>query len=393
MLPILVRRIAATAFAAVAQAAFAQAPALVNGTPYVPDAELLATRGLPWAYDIVPSPKSVAIGRRAATAAEQPLVERAQSLLQAKSARVIALLDGPVIVYAGFKAPATESSLFFGASIAKTVTSLAVGQAICDNRLALADRAADRIPELAGTALGRATVRDLLRMASGAATPRNPGNPFSGNILTAENLKDWRTGKLDLVALLADERVSAARRGVISDYAPGEQFDYKNTDPLTLGLMLAAATGVSYAEWVQQAVLDPAGVQGPGWISQNPRRQALADQGLRLRVEDWARLAWWVKQSSGRDDCFGGYLREASRTQIANGTNRASRRTAPAFAGYGYLIWTDNETAPDTYWAVGAGGQRIAWSRRNDRMLIAFSNVEDWMADLQALFRDWSAIR
>ena len=72
---------------------------------------------------------------------------------------------------------------------------------------------------------------------------------------------------------------------------------------------------------------------------------------------------------------------------------RASRRTAPAFAGYGYLIWTDNETAPDTYWAVGIGGRRIAWSRRNDRMLIAFSNVEDWMADLQALFRDWSALR
>jgi len=209
---------------------------------------------------------------------------------------------------------------------------------------------------------------------------------LTGNILTAQQTKDWQSGKLDFIAVIAEDRVSAAERGAFSEFSPGEHFVYKNTDPLVLGLMIGAATGVSYAEWVQRTIFDPAGVQGPGWISQNPRGQAHADGGLRLRMEDWARLAWWVKQSSGQPDCFGGYLRDASRTQIA-------RKPARVFAGYGFLIWTDNTTAPDTYWALGYGGQRIAWSHRNDRMLIAFSNVEDWMADLYALFRDWSALR
>jgi len=341
---------------------------------------------LPWVYKIPQSSTSVSINTRPAASAEQALVGRAKSLLESRAAKAIALLDGPTIVYAGYKAPATESSLFYGASITKTVTSLAVGQAICSGKLSFDDRAADRIPELAGKALGRATVRDLLRMASGAAAPENAGNPFTGNILTAQQTKDWQSGKLDFIAVIAEDRVSAAERGAFSEFSPGEHFVYKNTDPLVLGLMIGAATGVSYAEWVQRTIFDPAGVQGPGWISQNPRGQAHADGGLRLRMEDWARLAWWVKQSSGQPDCFGGYLRDASRTQIA-------RKPARVFAGYGFLIWTDNTTAPDTYWALGYGGQRIAWSHRNDRMLIAFSNVEDWMADLYALFRDWSALR
>ena len=388
-----IRAIIAAALFAVVPVVHGQAPKLVGGVPYLPDEELLATRGLPWAYNIAASSTSVAIGTRAPTATEQAVVDRAGALLASTAARAIALLDGPTIVFAGYKDPATEASLFFSASISKTVTSLAVGQAICHGKLSLDDRAADRIPELAGKALGRATVRDLLRMASGAATPSNPGNASSGNIMTPEQARQWRSGQLDLVGVIAEDRVAAARRGVFSDYGPGEHFDYKNTDPLALGLMIAAATGVSYAEWVQKTVFEPAGIQGPGWISQNLRRQALADSGLRLRMEDWARLAWWVRRSSTPPDCFGGYLRDATSTQIANGSSRASRRTAPSFAGYGYLIWTENEVAPDTYWAVGAGGQRIGWNTRNDRMLIAFSNVENWMGELSALFRDWSAMR
>jgi len=206
------------------------------------------------------------------------------------------------------------------------------------------------------------------------------------NILTTEQYNAWLSGKLDLIAVVAGNRVSAAERGIFSDFSPGEHYVYKNTDPLVLGLMLGAATGTTYAEWVKRTVLDPAGVQGPGWISQNPRGEVLAADGLQLRMEDWARLAWWVKQSSRQEDCFGRYLRDASRKQIA-------RMPTQVFAGYGFLIWTDNEIAPDTYWAAGGGGQRIAWSHRNDRMLIVFSDHEDWMGDVYALFRDWSALR
>ena len=45
------------------------------------------------------------------------------------------------------------------------------------------------------------------------------------------------------------------------------------------------------------------------------------------------------------------------------------------FGGYGYLIWTENVTAPDTAWASGWGGQRIGWNYRNDRMFEALKQA------------------
>ena len=79
-------------------------------------------------------------------------------------------------------------------------------------------------------------------------------------------------------------------------------------------------------------------------------------------------------------------------TRIANSGTPATRKSGKLFGGYGYLIWTDNEIAPNTTWASGWGGQRIGWSMGNDRMVIAFSNTEAWMPELYELARDWSRL-
>jgi hypothetical protein len=115
----------------------------------------------------------------------------------------------------------------------------------------------------------------------------------------------------------------------------------------------------------------------------------MADQAFRMHMEDWIRFAWWVKQGAQRTDCFGEYVREAARTQIPNGHTRADRPSGALFAGYGYLTWTDNEIAKDTFWAAGYGGQRIGWRYDDNHMVVAFSNVEDWMPELYGLLRDW----
>jgi len=81
-------------------------------------------------------------------------------------------------------------------------------------------------------------------------------------------------------------------------------------------------------------------------------------------------------------------VKDASKTQIKNSLKREGK----AFAGYGYLLWTENNRQQDSYWAVGYGGQRIGWNHNNGRMLVAFSNVEDYMDDVYALYRDWSAL-
>lgn len=362
---------------------------LKDGFPYLPDRYLIAERALPWAYRVTASPTPVRLAERSPTAGEQEIIDRARTLLARHEAKAIALLDGPNIVHVEFNLPASADSLFLGASIAKTMTSLAVAQAICAGKMGLEDRADKWIPELRGKALGRATTRDLLRMASGAADPINPQCPSCGAVFSASDWKEWTDGTLDIVKVISSDRLASAARGMFSEYRPGEAFSYKGTDPLVLGLMVSAATGMPYAQWAQRAVLDPMGVAGPGTVAQNRNRQALTDQGVRLRMFDWMRFAWWVRKSAKDPGCFGDYVREASRMQIANGASPSQRRTGGSFAGYGYLIWTNNSQVPNAYWALGLGGQRIGWNTENDRMIIVFSNHENWMSEIYKLYGDW----
>ena len=193
-------------------------------------------------------------------------------------------------------------------------------------------KANEVMPELNGKALGNATVRDLLRMASGAADP----NPDS-SVWTPEQFKEWGRGNLNLVNLVTEDRIAKAAKGVFSDYKPGEVSTYKSTDPYVLGIMVSRATGTVWSQWIQEQILNPMGAAKPGLYVQDRQQNGLADSGLRMRLEDWMRFAVWVKRSSKESGCFGDYVRAATSTQISNGSNPSTRKMGKLFGGYGYM--------------------------------------------------------
>jgi hypothetical protein len=82
-------------------------------------------------------------------------------------------------------------------------------------------------------------------------------------------------------------------------------------------------------------------------------------------------------------------------TQIRNAGNPDTRKFGRLFDGYGYLIWTENQMVPNTAWAVGWGGQRISWSTdpSNNRMVITFSDIENWMPEVYEVARDWNSLQ
>ncbi|MEO6294064.1 MAG: serine hydrolase, partial [Burkholderiaceae bacterium] len=165
-----------------------------------------------------------------------------------------------------------------------------------------------------------------------------------------------------------------------------------STDPITLGLMVSRAVQLPFSAWVQSSVLSPMGAARDGLYVQDRSGDGMADSGARLRVEDWIRFALWVKRSSKEEGCFGDFVRDAMRTEIYNCGTSTTRKFGKLFGGYGYLMWTENEIARDTVWAVGYGGQRIGWHRKSERMLIVFSNVEDWMPEVYELAKEWFRI-
>jgi CubicO group peptidase (beta-lactamase class C family) len=383
------RACAMAAFALVTVGACAQNPTQ-DGAAAAPDAWLFVRDGQPWWYKTTASSKPVELRRREPTAAEQPLVERVKNLMATRPARAFALVDGDTVVYQQFNAPASEDSVIFGFSMGKTVTAMAVGQAVCAGRLKYDTKAGELIPQLNGKALGNATVRDLLKMASGTTE----GNADT-SVWSPEQARAWSQGNLNLVDLVTDDRVAKAQRGVFSEFKPGETFAYKSTDPHTLAIMTAKATGMPWNQWVQQNVLNPMGMVKPGLYVQDRAQNGLADSGMRMSMDDWIRFALWVKRSSAEQGCFGDFVRAAMSPQIKNGSGPNDRRFGRAFGSYGYFIWTENSAAPNTAWALGWGGQRIGWSTdpANNRMIVTFSNVENWQQEASELARDWMRLK
>ena len=346
--------------------------------------EWLLGNGQSWHYQTTTASATAKLIFRAPQAVESGVVEKAKRLLENSSAKAMALFDGDQVVWLGYKSPADSSKRFLSFSVGKTVTAMAVGKAICEDKLSLQTPLAKVIAELAGSDLGGATVEDLLKMSSGTWQ----GNPDS-TITTTDQDARIRHGAMSLLDLLATRRVNTAQKDADGrSRIPGDYFAYRSTDPLTLGVALNKVTGTSYAKFLEQQVLIPAGISRAAIIGQDRFGYGMADGNVRFYLEDWLRFAVWVKRNERATGCFADYIRRATRTQIAN----KSKQTGVSFDGYGYLTWTENLKRRDSYWAVGHGGQRIGWNHANSRMLVAFSNVEDYMVDLYTLYAEWAAL-
>jgi CubicO group peptidase (beta-lactamase class C family) len=358
---------------------FAELPT-INGIPMTPDQALLG-QGQKWFYHTKTSNNVAQLNYRDPNSSELKVVNQAKSLFSKNPAKAIALFNGDQIVYMDFKEPANKSSFLLSQSIAKTVNSMGVGKAICSGKLSLEDVAEKIVPELQGTDLGKSKVRDLLRMSSGtSAINRDSG------IISDEQYKEMAVGRLSWLDILKTEKVNSFHQGVFNTRKTGEYFDYHSTDPILLGMILNKVTGMTYAKWIEQEVLFPAGIGHEAIIGQDRFGFGNADGGIRMTLEDWIRFANWVKKNELGSDCFANYVKEASKTQIVN----AQKREGKLYDGYGYLIWTENARLKDSYWAVGYGGQRIAWNHRNQRMLVVFSNIENYMDELSWLYKDWA---
>lgn len=356
---------------------------MVGDYAAAPDNWLLGS-GQRWHYHTDAAKRSQEIAVREPVGDEVSVVDRAKTILNNSSAKAIALIDGNQIVWAGYKSPANSNSLFLSFSVGKTITSMAIGKAICAGKLSLADSAEYFVPELKDTDLGRATVRQLLEMSSGTSAINH-----DSSIMSAEQERDMRLGKISVLDILKTPKVSDAYLGLFGNKRqPGEVFNYHSTDPLLLGIILNRATGISYAKWVEKEVLIAVGISNESVIGQDHFGYGIADGNVRMTLEDWGRFAVWLKQSESGDSCFSNYVKQASSTQIPNSIKREGK----AFSGYGYLIWTENNRQKNSYWAVGYGGQRIAWNHKNQKILIAFSNLENYMDDLYLLYRDWSSL-
>lgn len=306
------------------------------------------------------------------------------------------LLDQGHVVFEAYQGQGNADSEFYSMSMAKSMTSLAVGTALCAGKIAGLDTSAGAIvPEMVNNSFGRSTVRQLLMMSSGAYKPNFVGQPDFGGALGANAVSgrsyrstSWplRLGEITVADVLWGRLWPHVRNKNVN--APGARFVYKGGDTMALSVVVERATGMSLAAWFDQTVWQRVRGAGSGHWEADRTGTAVGYSGFQVSLRDWSRIALWVLDTRRAPGCLGDYLRAATSRQIAVPSDGL---TAGGYRGYGYQYWVDNPYAPG-YWAKGYAGQEMATDPATGKILIKFGyrNGDGSGVALLRLYRDWN---
>ncbi len=165
--------------------------------------------------------------------------------------RVLAMLilkDGQV-VQEHYRHGTDSGTRFYSASMAKTVVGLLTGIALEKGVLRSLDDAVERyVTQFAGSAYGKVTIRQLLRMSSGVRM-----SSFNSQGTGDEN-RFFQTER----GLRPESVMDFLRAVPAGEFTPGSKFRYMSTDSVVLGYVLSAASGKTlsdlFSEWIWQQI-------------------------------------------------------------------------------------------------------------------------------------------
>ena len=237
-----------------------------------------------WHHVVVPAARARPLERAPlALDAEIPGAGRSRDLdtwVGETHTTALVVLDGPLgtgrVVHEWYAEGVSASSLLLGASMTKSVLAHLVGHAVSTGALRLDDPVTRHVPELTGSGYAGCTLEHVVTMTSGAAwveDHRDPAGPASR-----------------LLACFADGgRSRGLLAGVPALHPPGTRWEYSTADSQVLDWVRERATGLPYAEALQE-LWETLGCVRDAAVGVDAEGVALAGGGLAACAEDWARL-------------------------------------------------------------------------------------------------------
>lgn len=272
------------------------------------------------------------------------------------------ILRGDKVLYERYALGADPATRFISFSMGKSVVSTLVGEAVADGKIAsINDMVSKYLPDVAGGAYEKATIRNVLEMSSGTS--------FDESQATADS---------DLARFIG---VLARNQGGLYDFAksfkavrePGVKFNYASADTEVLGALLAKATGEPLANYLSRKVWQPMGAEADArWILDAPGsagREAAAG-GISARLRDYGRFGLMFLHNgkiNGKQVVPANWVKVATSPQSPHtqigvlGTN--------SVRGYGYQWWLP-PGEDGVYMAVGIHGQFIFVDQKRDLVIV-----------------------
>jgi CubicO group peptidase (beta-lactamase class C family) len=244
-----------------------------------------------------------------------------------------------VMTYEWYKDGVTQSTQLPSYSVAKTMTSIMIGQLINQGKIKESDKFVDYFPNLkAGTSFDLVTIQQLLDMQAGVGVSDNyPSGPSGWGVAIAQM---YATTDLDW--FLKNNRKMS--------FEPGSKSEYMSVDTQMLGMIIKKVTGKRVSDYFSKNVWQAVGAKYPAtWNVDRIGGTEKTFCCFNASAIDYGRIGMLFLN--------GGY---AGPTKVID-NNWLKRLSTPVTTldrnwGYGAQVW---HPYPNTSLALGLHGQFI----------------------------------
>ncbi len=275
------------------------------------------------------------------------------------------VIKDDMLLYEGYFNGYDHNSTVTSFSVAKSFDSALVGIAISEGYIGSVDDPITRyIPELSkkDPRYQNITLRHLLTMSSG--------------IRYNEYSMPWSDDAATYYA--PDLRAVAISSPIIGQ--PGQEFHYNNFHPLLVGLVLERSTGRPVAQYLEEKIWKPLGMEAPGsWsLDSEQSRFEKMESGINGRAIDFAKFG---RLFLNKGNWNGAQLIP---TKWVDESTRLDTTTDPA-PQYQYFWWVNTQvTGGHHFYAAGKYGQYIYIVPEQNLMFVRFGRTDP--------FRHWDDI-
>ena len=272
-------------------------------------------------------------------------------------AGLLVVKDGRIVLE-DYELGSTEKSRWVSWSMVKSICSTLAGAALQDGSIAsLDDPLTKYLPELAGGAYGKATVRNVLQMSSGVKWDETYTDP-----------KSDRRHMLDLQIAQKPGDIIRFLGTLPKACEPGTVWNYSTGETHMIGAVLRAAVKRPLAQYLSEKIWSRFGMGDDAtWWLESPDGLEVGGSGLSATLRDYARFGQFVLNGGkiGTEQIVPeGWFQQAGTSKIIGGKP----------VDYGYMWWTFGPAAgaahQGAFRATGIFGQALYINPR-ERLVIA----------------------
>ena len=271
-------------------------------------------------------------------------------------AGLLIIKDGQIVLE-NYELGITDKSRWVSWSMAKSICSTLAAAAFKDGYIkSLDDPLTAYLPELAGGAYGKATVRNVLQMASGVKWDETYTDPRSDRRHMLDLQIAQKPG--DIIRFLG----TLPKAG-----DPGTVWNYSTGETHMIGAVVRAAIKRPLADYLSEKIWSKYGMESEAtWWLEAPDGLEVGGSGFSATLRDYGRFGQFVLEG-GKDVVPDGWFKDAGTSKVIGGKP----------VDYGYMWWTFGPTAaPEhqgAFRATGIFGQALYINPREHLVIALWS--------------------